>query len=231
MFGVVPRRSPTSPISLGRPPPPAGRRPPSTCSFHSGTGAPTSQHRRPEPSSLSSAISRSRNSTDASGRRIGLLEFDLIFLLWPRLPVEQGFAVRRSARHFLRQFASQALCLVGWPREVGRIEVILAGNPDKREEGVTAGIGERRTPPMRGLADGADWPVGGNPFSGSMGQDGRQIDRAGGLVDGGRLHGSDLVLSQGLAHDVEPARQRRIAKRLLRPTDPTGSSLPAIFPD
>jgi len=105
----------------------------------------------------------------------------------------------------------KALCLVGWPDEVGRVEVILTGNPDKREESVAPGIGQRCAFPMWGLADRADRPIRGNPFSRGVGQDGRQIDRASGLVDGGRLHGSDLMLPQGLAHDVEPARQRGIA--------------------
>ena len=35
------------------------------------------------------------------------------------------------------------------------------------------------------------------------------------LVDGGGLHGGDLMLAQGLAHDVEPACQRGIAEQPL----------------
>jgi hypothetical protein len=31
-----------------------------------------------------------------------------------------------------------------------------------------------------------------------------------GLIDGSRLHGSNLMLTQGLAHDVEAARKGRI---------------------
>jgi hypothetical protein len=31
-------------------------------------------------------------------------------------------------------------------------------------------LGERRAPPMRGLADGADGPVGGYPLSRGVGQ-------------------------------------------------------------
>ena len=37
-------------------------------------------------------------------------------------------------------------------------------------------------------------------------------EAAGRLVDRGRLYGSDLMLPQRRAHDVEPARQRRIAQ-------------------
>ena len=50
-------------------------------------------------------------------------------------------------------------------------------------------------------------------FPRSMRQHGRQIDDACAVVDRRGLHGGDLMLAQGLAHDVEPARQWRIAKR------------------
>ena len=46
----------------------------------------------------------------------------------------------------------------------------------------------------------------GNPFARGMRQHGRQIDRAGGLVDRRGLYGGDFMLTQGFAHDVEPAR-------------------------
>ena len=45
-----------------------------------------------------------------------------------------------------------------------------------------------------------------------MREHGRQIDDAGCLIDCGRLHGGDLMLAQGLAHDLKPAGQRRIAE-------------------
>ena len=45
-----------------------------------------------------------------------------------------------------------------------------------------------------------------------MGEDGRQIDDAGRLVDGGGLHRGDFVLAERLARDFEPAGERRIAK-------------------
>ena len=50
----------------------------------------------------------------------------------------------------------------------------------------------------RSIADGADRPVGRDPLPGSMRQHGGQIDRAGGLVDGGGLHGGDLMLAKVL---------------------------------
>jgi hypothetical protein len=40
-----------------------------------------------------------------------------------------------------------------------------------------------------------------------MRQHGREIDDAGGLIDRGGLYGSNLMLAQGLADDIEPARQ------------------------
>ena len=53
-----------------------------------------------------------------------------------------------------------------------------------------------------------------------MGQHRGETDEAGGLVDRGGLDGRDLMLAQGLAHDVEPARQRGIAKGLFRSARP-----------
>ena len=44
-----------------------------------------------------------------------------------------------------------------------------------------------------------------------MGQDCAEPDHAGGLVYRGGLHRRDFMLAQRLAHDIEPARQRRIA--------------------
>src|SRR5438046_4247901 len=67
----------------------------------------------------------------------------------------------------------------------------------------------------RSFADRADWPVGSDPFTRSVCQHRGQIHRSSGLVDRGRLYSGDLVLAQGLAHDLEPARQRRISERLL----------------
>ena len=119
--------------------------------------------------------------------------------------------------------------------EVGSVEVVLAGDPDQREQGIAPGVGQRRAHPVRGgcLGDGADRPVRGDPFPRGMRQHGGQVDDARALVDRGGLHGGDLMLAQGLAHDVETARQRGIAERLfcLRPVHPSGWSPPGISPD
>ena len=91
--------------------------------------------------------------------------------------------------------------------QIRRIEIILAGNADEGEQRIAPGISQRRSHAMRGggLGDGADRPVRGDPFPGGMGQHGGQIDDAGGLIDGGSLYRRDLMLAQGLAHDLETA--------------------------
>ena len=48
-----------------------------------------------------------------------------------------------------------------------------------------------------------------------MRERGGQIDHAGGLVDGGRLNGRDLMLPERLAHDVEATGEGRIAEAAL----------------
>jgi len=45
-----------------------------------------------------------------------------------------------------------------------------------------------------------------------MRKHGRQIDNSGRLIDRGGLHGRNLMVPKGLADDLKPARQRRIAK-------------------
>src|SRR5258706_14426552 len=66
-----------------------------------------------------------------------------------------------------------------------------------------------------GLADRTDRPIGRYPFPRGVGEHSRQSDEASLLVDGGGLHGRDLVLAQSFADEVEPARERRIAKRAI----------------
>src|SRR5690348_13560990 len=46
-----------------------------------------------------------------------------------------------------------------------------------------------------------------------MSEHGGEIDNARRLVDRGGLHRGDLMLAQSLTHDLEPARQRRIAEQ------------------
>ena len=50
--------------------------------------------------------------------------------------------------------------------EIGRIEVVFAGNADQGEQGIAPGVGQCRAHPVRGggLADGADRPIRGDPF-------------------------------------------------------------------
>jgi hypothetical protein len=47
-------------------------------------------------------------------------------------------------------------------------------------------------------------------------KNGGQIDQPLCLVDGSRLYRGDLMLAQGLADDIEPARQRRVTEALYR---------------
>ena len=58
-----------------------------------------------------------------------------------------------------------------------------------------------------GFADKADGPVRGNPFPGGMSQNGRELDLTGGLIDRGRLEGSDLVLAEALPDDIKATGQ------------------------
>ena len=48
-----------------------------------------------------------------------------------------------------------------------------------------------------------------------MGERRGEADETRLFVDRGRLHRRDLVAAERLAHDVEAARQRRVAKRLI----------------
>ena len=101
--------------------------------------------------------------------------------------------------------------------EVRRVEIVLAGNAYQRKQRVAPGIGQGCAHPVRrrGLAGGTHRPVRGDPFTGGVGQQRGQLDLALGLVDRGGLDGGDLVLAEALAHDVEPAGERSIAKRPL----------------
>src|SRR5262249_35440117 len=68
-----------------------------------------------------------------------------------------------------------------------------------------------------------DRPRRDDPLTGGEGERGGQIDHASGLIDRGRLKGGDLMLSQRLAHDVEPAGERRIAEAALAVPWPAGA--------
>src|SRR5262249_32311304 len=73
--------------------------------------------------------------------------------------------------------------------EIRRIKIVLAGNANQREQGITASGGQRRahTLGIGGPTGRTDRPIRGNPFAGGVGKRGGQIDHAGGLIDRGRL--------------------------------------------
>ena len=68
--------------------------------------------------------------------------------------------------------ASSLGAVVDWSYQVRRIEIILTGNADQREQRIAAGIGQRRPHPVRrrGFADRTDRPIGRDPLPGSMRQ-------------------------------------------------------------
>src|SRR5262249_40348186 len=76
----------------------------------------------------------------------------------------------------------------------------------------------------RGVADRADRPIRGNPFSRGMRKNRTESDDTDRFVNRSGLHGRDLVLAQGLAHDIKTARQRRVAKALFSATWPVRSN-------
>ena len=69
-------------------------------------------------------------------------------------------------------------------RQIRRIQIILAGNADERKQRIPPGIGQCRAHAMWGgrVADGTDRPIGGNPFSRSMGQNRAEPDDPDGLI-------------------------------------------------
>ena len=108
--------------------------------------------------------------------------------------------------------------------KIGRIQIVLAGDADQREQGVTAGVGQGRAHAL-GIGSfgyGTDRPIRCDPFAGGVRKRGGQIDHSGRMVDGGRLHGRNLMLAERLAHDVEATRERRIAEAALPLPYPAG---------
>src|SRR5580692_11011914 len=75
------------------------------------------------------------------------------------------------------------------------------------------------------IRNSADRPIRGDPLPRSMRQDRGEIDQTRSLVDGGCLHGGNLVLAQSFAHNVEPARQRRIAANSAQALDVLTSTM------
>src|SRR6516225_9798302 len=93
-----------------------------------------------------------------------------------------------------------AVCFGFWCRgrqKIWCIEIILARNPDQREQGITACIAQRRAHAVRGgrVSDGANRPVRSNPFSRGVRQNRAEPDDAGGRVDRGGLYRGDLILA------------------------------------
>jgi hypothetical protein len=101
------------------------------------------------------------------------------------------------------------------PGEVWGIEVFLACDANQREQRITPCISKRRAHPAWRCHFGkrAYRPVRGNPFPRRVGEHRGQRDRLRGLIDRGRLHGGDLMMTLRLAHDVEATRQGRVAVR------------------
>jgi len=56
-----------------------------------------------------------------------------------------------------------------------------------------------------------------------VGERGGQIDHAGGVVDGGRLHDRNFVLAERFTHNVEAAGEWGIAEAALTLPWPTGA--------
>jgi hypothetical protein len=96
--------------------------------------------------------------------------------------------------------------LVGY--EIGRVEIILAGNANQREQCIAAGIGQRRSHAVWRcrFTDGTDWPIRRDPLSRSVRQHRGEVDNLSRLIDRGGLDGGDFMLAQHFAYDVEPAR-------------------------
>ena len=63
-----------------------------------------------------------------------------------------------------------------------------------------------------GFADRADRPIGSDPLARGVSKNGREIDDAGRLIDRGGLYRGDLMLAKSLAHNIEPAGERRVAE-------------------
>ena len=101
--------------------------------------------------------------------------------------------------------------------KVGRVEIVFACDAHKGEEGVASGVGERRSHPTRRrrLGNRADRPFRRQPLARRMGERRGETDEPRLLVDRRRLDGCDLMTAEGLPHDIEPTRERRIAKGLI----------------
>src|SRR5215469_7128359 len=107
-----------------------------------------------------------------------------------------GLAAIEVADFIFRWFVPLR-CRDRWCREIRRIKIIFAGNPDQREQGITPGIGQGRAHSMwcSRLADRTDWPIRRNPFSRGMCQNCAESYDADTLVYRGGLHSRDLMVA------------------------------------
>jgi hypothetical protein len=98
--------------------------------------------------------------------------------------------------------------------EIRSVEIILSGDTNNREQRVASGISERRSHPAqhRRFTDGAHGPLRRQPLARRMG---KRRDEFRLFVNRGRLDGCGFVTAERLPHDIEAARERRIAKGLI----------------
>ena len=133
------------------------------------------------------------------------------------MPFGLTYSIAIMRMHLSWRLRARRACVGVAYRQVRRVEIVFAGDPNQGEQGVAAGVREGRPHLMRRrrFTDRAYRPVGRDPFSGRMGEDRGQANKAGILVDRSCLHGRDLVLAERLANNVEPSRKRCIAKRAI----------------
>src|SRR5262245_33007204 len=170
------------------------------------------------PTSVSSF---SRSAADWSGSRVtgGLA-----------LPAARAILIAGRSRRVLprlKRAVDRRRRQGGWSvTKIRRIKIILAGDANECEQGIATSVGQRSAHALGigGLGDRTDRPVRGDPLAGGVGERGGQMDHPGGLIDRGRLKGGDLVLTQRLAHDIEPTGERRIAEAALAVSRPAGAN-------
>jgi hypothetical protein len=118
------------------------------------------------------------------------------------------------------RWSRQLRCGIGVATEIRwRIEIIFSGNAHRREKRIPTRIGEGGSHALRrgDIGDLAYRPFRGDPFPRRMRKHGRKAKEAGFLIDARCLDSRDLVAAKALADNVQPARQRGIAKGAVRP--------------
>ena len=137
---------------------------------------------------------------------------------------------RPSVRPLERVFVSWRRGRARTITKIGRIQIVLASNPDQREQCVAAGVGQRGAHALGigSFGDGTNRPIRCDPFAGGVRKRGGQIDHPGGLVDGGGLHGGNLMLPERLAHDVEATGEGRITEARSGPSPGAAGRIEAV---